>query len=170
MAIVREDHRSLDQILQFPHISRPGIGFKGRESFRRNLTDALSHAPGKDLHVVQDELRNVFASLSKRRQLDRKNVKTIIKITAELIVIDHFKEISVRGRDQPDVHFVSPAATQALEFLFLQNSQQFRLQRQRNIADLVQKERSLIRQFKAPHLLGDSSGESSPLMAKEFAL
>jgi len=168
-AIVREDHRSFDQVLQFPHIPRPRIGLKGRKRLGRNLIDALPHAPGKDLDVMQHEERDILGSLPERRQLDRKNVKTVVKIAAELIVIDHFRQISVRCRDQPDVHCVSPAAAQALKLLFLQNSEQFRLQRQRNIADLIQKKRPLVGQFKAPHLLREGSGECSPLMAKEFA-
>jgi len=70
---------------------------------------------------------------------------------------------------RPAVHLVSPAAAQSLELLFLQNAQEFRLQCQGNIADLVQKERSLVGHFEAPQLLGDGSRESSPLVAKEFA-
>jgi hypothetical protein len=64
---VREDHCALDQVLQFSHIPRPRIGLKGRQSFSRNLVDALSHASGKDLDVMQDERRNILASLPERR-------------------------------------------------------------------------------------------------------
>ncbi len=81
----------------------------------------------KTLDVVQDERRNILASLPERTATRSENVETIVKITAELIVIHHFRQISVRCRDQPDVHFVSPATAQSLELLFLQNSQQFRL-------------------------------------------
>lgn len=38
-----------------------------QQSFCRNLVDALSHAPGKDLDVMQDERRNIPASLPERR-------------------------------------------------------------------------------------------------------
>ena len=65
--IVGEDHCALDQVLQFSHIPRPRIGLEGRQSFCRNLVDALSHAPGKDLDVMQDERRNIPASLPERR-------------------------------------------------------------------------------------------------------
>lgn len=65
-------------------------------------------------------------------------------------MINHFREISVRCRDQPRVHLVCPAAAQLLELLFLQDLQEFRLQSQGNIADLVEKKRSLVGQLETP--------------------
>jgi len=43
------------------------------------------------------------------------------------------------------VHLVSPVAAKPLEFLLLQDPQQFRLQLQRDVAHFIQEERALIR-------------------------
>jgi hypothetical protein len=51
------------------------------------------------------------------------------------------------GCDQADVHLVGVAATQSFEFLLLQDAQQFGLKFQRNVADLVKKERAFVRRI-----------------------
>jgi hypothetical protein len=63
---------------------------------------------------------------------------------------------------------VSASAAQALELLFLQYSQQFRLQRQRNIADLVEEESAFVSQFETADPLRYGSGEGASLVAKEL--
>src|SRR5260370_24670676 len=64
---------------------------------------------------------------------------------------------------------MSPSAPHPLEFMFLQDTQQFGLQPRRNISDLIQEERSLVGQFEATDLLCDSAGKSASLMAKKLA-
>jgi len=51
---------------------------------------------------------------------------------------------------EANVYLVSPAAPQALEFLLLQDTQQFWLQWQRNVAHLVQEQRPLSANSKRP--------------------
>ena len=41
---------------------------------------------------------------------------------------------------------------------------------ERDVADLVQKQRALVGQFEPPDLLADGAGERAPLMAEQFAL
>ena len=74
----------------------------------------------------------------------------------------------MRGCDQADINLVSAVAAESLEFLLLQDSQQFRLKFQRDVADFVQKERTLVRQFKASSLLRDRSGECSLFVSEQF--
>src|ERR1700739_5096620 len=65
---------------------------------------------------------------------------------------------------------MGPRAAQTLELLLLQDTQELRLKRQRNISHLGQQERSLIGQFETANLLRDSAGKCALLMAKKFAL
>ena len=55
------------------------------------------------------------------------------------------------------------------KFLLLQDSQVLRLQFKRNIADLIQKQRSLVRQFESANSLGYGAGERTFLMPKQLA-
>jgi hypothetical protein len=61
-------------------------------------------------------------------------------------------------------------AAEALEFLLLQNAQELYLKLQRNFADFVEKEGSLIREFEAPELAGNRPCESAPFVAEKLAL
>src|SRR6185369_9088033 len=72
-------------------------------------------------------------------------------------------------RNQADVDVVRPAAAQTFELLLLQNPQQFRLQRQRNIAYLIEEQGPSIGHFEAADFLCNCSGESSLFVSKEFA-
>src|ERR1700722_18018228 len=74
------------------------------------------------------------------------------------------------SRDEADVNFVCPVTTESLEFLFLQYAQQFCLQFQRDVADLVEEERALVCNFKASCPLRDCPGECAFFMTEQFAL
>ena len=96
------------------------------------------------------------------------NIQSIVEVAAKLASIHHLRQITIRGSHQPNIHLVSPGATQALELLFLQYTQQFGLQRRRNIAHLVQKERAFVGQLETSNLLRDGSGECAFLVAKKL--
>jgi hypothetical protein len=51
----------------------------------------------------------------------------------------------------------------------LQHTQQLRLQRRRDVAHLVEKERAFIGHFEAPDLLSDGSGKSALLVTEHLA-
>src|SRR6185295_9809362 len=76
----------------------------------------------------------------------------------------------MRGCDEPDVDLVRLVAAESLEFLFLQHAEQLRLQLERNVADLVEKERALVGQLEAARFLCDRPGEGASLMTEQFAL
>ena len=72
-------------------------------------------------------------------------------------------------RDQPDVGADGLRAAKTLEFVLLKHAQQLGLQFRRNVADLVQEQRALVRQFEASDPLVDGAGESAAFMPEEFA-
>src|SRR5215469_5343533 len=76
----------------------------------------------------------------------------------------------MRGGDQTDVNPVRTVAAEPLEFLLLQDAQQFRLKFQRDIADLVQKKRPLVGQFEAPDFLRDGAGKRPFFVAEQLTL
>jgi len=69
-------------------------------------------------------------------------------------------QIAVGGSYYPDVYAVGSTVSETFELLFLQDSQQLGLQCQRNIANLIQKERSLVGELEAPDFLRGRSGKS----------
>src|ERR1700756_5564628 len=103
----------------------------------RYLFNTLSHAPGEYLYEVLDQLTYVLPTLPQGRNQDRKNVQPVIKITPEFMTRSHLGQIAMGSGNQTHVDAMGTAAAQALELLFLQNAQKFRLNDQRQIADFV---------------------------------
>src|SRR6266852_7864664 len=118
---------------------------------------------------MRDQGWNVFAALPQWWQKDGEHIQTIVEVTAKFASLHHLRQVPIRSSHQPHVHLVSPSAAQAFEFLFLQYAQQLGLQRRRNIAHLVEEERTFVGQLEAANLLRYGSGERALLVAKELA-
>ncbi len=84
-------------------------------------------AAAEILDEIADEQRHVFAAFAQRRNLNRKNVEAIVEIAAKFAVGDEAREVAIGGGDDADVDGLRAIAAEALEFLLLQNAQQFRL-------------------------------------------
>src|SRR5262249_44453809 len=82
----------------------------------------------------------------------------------------HLLEVAIGRGYQPGIRSDRSRTTEAFKFALLQDAQQLRLQLERNLADLVQKHRAAIRQFKAPHPLRDRTRERPLFVAKHLAL
>src|SRR6266446_8013764 len=117
---------------------------------------------------MSHEGRNVFAALTQRWQQDGEDIQTIIEIAAKFSTIHHLRQISIRCSNQPNVHLVSPRTPQPLELLFLQDAQQFGLQRRRNITDLIQEKCAFVGQLETADLLRYGSGEGAFLVSKKL--
>jgi len=87
----------------------------------------LPHPSRKYSDEMTNQLAYILPTLSQRRNRDRKNVQPIVKITAELITCNHVDQIAMGSGNQPHVDVMRAAAAKALELLFLQNAQKFRL-------------------------------------------
>src|SRR5579859_5227890 len=72
--------------------------------------------------------------------------------------------------DHANVHSVRTVATESLEFLLLQNSQQFGLKFQRDVPHFVKEEGAFVRELKTSRLLRNGSRECSPFVPKQLAL
>ena len=84
--------------------------------------------------------------------MDRKYLQPIIKVLSKCPLFDHRNQITMGGCNHPNIYLVRVVAPESFEFLFLQDSEQLRLKLQRDVAYFIQKESTLIRQFKAPSL------------------
>src|SRR5215469_893386 len=113
--------------------------------------------------------RNILAPLPQGRNLDRENVEPVEKILTKLVLPNHGSEIAMRRGNQPHVYLDRLRASETLELLLLDCPQQFRLEFQADIPDLIQKERAPVRQFKSAFSLDQSSSERPLLMTEQFA-
>ncbi len=76
----------------------------------------------------------------------------------------------MRRRDDPDVDAHGPRASEPLNLAFLEHAQQLDLHVEGQVADLVEKDRRVIRQFEAADLPGQRTGEGALLPAEQLAL
>ena len=75
------------------------------------------------------------------------------EILTEGAFLDSLAQVLVRRCDDTQIKFDVLQTAQPPERLFLQNAQQFGLQHQRNFADLVEEQRTLIGEFEDAALL-----------------
>ena len=66
------------------------------------------------------------------------------QILAELAFLDQRREIAVRGADHPDIDPLQLLHTDCLDLASLQHTQEFCLTGERQIADLVEKNRAAL--------------------------
>ena len=99
-----------------------------------------------------------------------KHIQAIIKVGAKLAVRDLLREVSIGRGHQANIHMDGARAAQPFEFVLLQNPQELGLQFERNIADLVEKQRAAMGQLEAADALRNGAGERALFMAEQFAL
>src|SRR5260370_34213605 len=102
-----------------------------------NALDLFSHPTSVLVGEVADEKRNVVTTFSQRRDIDRKNLQAIVKVTAKLLFHDHLTEIGIRSRQQSDIDPLCASTAQSFALLFLEHSEELRLQFERYIADFI---------------------------------
>ena len=86
------------------------------------------------------------------------------------MIRNHLLQVPVSRRHEPHVHFLCLCVAEALEFTLLESAQELRLQLERNIAHLVQKQRPLVGKLETADLLGDGARKGASLMSKKLAL
>ena len=128
------------------------------------------HRTGEPLHEEPDKRRNVLGSLTQRGDVDGKDVQAIVEIVAEALLLHQPGEVAVRRRDDADVHLDRARTAEALELLLLQDPQELWLQLERQLAHLVEEERTAVGELEATDLLGDRVGERAALVAEQLAL
>src|SRR5262245_55790279 len=122
------------------------------------------------LYEMSEQLGNVVPTIAQRRQHDRKHTKTIKQIEPEAAVGNFPLQIAVGGRDHPDVDTPRDIVAHPLELAFLQHAQQLHLEIERNLSDLVEKQRTAVGELKAADAVADGAGERSTHVTEELAL
>ena len=163
-----EKDGALDKIFELTNVAGPGVIDKCVHRFGGNVLDGFVQAAAEILHEVTNEQGHVFAAFAQRRNLNRKNIEAIVEIAAKFAVGDEAREVAIGGGHDADVDGLRAIAAEAFELLLLQNAEKFRLEFERNVADLVEKERAVIGELEAADFLIDRAGKSAAFVAEEF--
>lgn len=100
---------------------------------RRALIDEVANQP-----------RDILAAITQSRQMQGKYPEAVEQVTAKFFFFDRLYQIAIGGGDQAHVHPDRLRASQSLELVVLQNAQQFGLQFQWNLTNLVEQQRALV--------------------------
>src|SRR5215470_18543517 len=112
---------------------------------------------------------DVFASLSQRRKANRESVEPVIQIFTESAFFNGFSQVGVGDRHDAHIDSHGGRISDRLEFFLLQHAQQFRLAREREAVNLVEDDRSAVRQFETSLAILNRAGEGAFSVAEELA-
>ena len=118
-----KNHRSLDEILQLPHIAGPVIGLERFHGLRRDRLDAFLHPLGEFLSKVSDQQGNIFRALTQGRHRDRKDLEPVIEVAAKPLLLHHLTKIAIGCGEYADIDAYRPGASQSFELLLLEHAE-----------------------------------------------
>ena len=166
----REHDHALDEVPQLANIAGPWILDQQRQRIgRQTVKWPVVHA--RELrHKPAHENGDVVATLTKRREIDPQHVQAIVQVGAETTLLDMLAQRPVCRRHNAHIDGNRLPAANTRHFTLLEHAQQLHLRTRRHLANLVEKERAGISEFKTaqPALCG--TGERSLLMPEQLAL
>src|SRR3954454_25300461 len=112
----------------------------------------------------------VLRPLAQRRNSQLKLAEAMKEPLAEPSFSYSCLKVLVRGGNDADVNLDLAMSTEPAKRLPIQHAQQFHLPLQLQFADLVQKERSPVGEFKEPRFRRIGAAEGAFLVSEKFAL
>src|SRR5579875_822241 len=99
---------------------------------------------GEHAQEVVGKQRDIRASLAKRWQNNLHNVDPVVQVLPEATFGHLLSKVAVRGGDQTDVDRERLVATDAANFLLLENTQYLSLKPNAEVGDLIQEQRGAV--------------------------
>ncbi|MNP11419.1 hypothetical protein D3C76_1036040 [compost metagenome] len=147
--VVTKQGRPLQHITQLTDIARPGMLAEQDQSFIVEFMLAVE--------FFQDrfaERRHVVEPLAQGRYLNRQDIQAVIQVGSKLTPGHGCGKVGGGGGNHPHIALHHIVGTHRFVFLFLQHPQQFALQGQGHVADLIEEQRTALGnlQFARPPL------------------
>src|SRR5260370_16441152 len=168
MLCLAHNYRSLDDVLQFTNIARPGVGLKQIDTLFVHRLKALSCFPCVTIDEVRDQQGNIFCCVPERGDLNGKNVEPVKEVAPEHTLSDGGLQIAVSSRNHPDIGLDGSSSTDTFEFVFLQNMQERDLGLGRELSDFIEEDRAPFGQLKAPQAPLISPRHAPLLLSHQF--
>src|SRR5262245_12765190 len=165
----REDASTLDYIAKLTNVAVP---FRIRQQpFRagcqpdERLVETLREGANERCR----EVRNIFATIAQLRQSDFDNVEAVIQVVAEATGTNFSQQVPVGRGNQTNIDLPLFERSNALDLAFLEDAQELRLNRQRQLANFVQEQGAAIRGFEQACLVFRRTRESAANVSKQLA-
>ena len=127
-------------------------------------------APGSLFQKMRGQQRDVLLALAQGRHLDGEDVEPVIEVLPEAALLRVLLQVAVGGGDDADIDGARLLLADALILLLLQDAQELALEREGDLADLIEEERAAVGGFEAAGAVFDRAGEGAFDVAEELAL
>jgi hypothetical protein len=166
----RQQERPLEHIAELANVPGPLVFPKC--IFRRCIetTSSAAQLAGELLKQQGRKRGDIFRTIPQRGDSQRDGVDPEEEILPELLRRDQLRQAVVRRRDETHVDASRTDVAHAPEGLLLDDLEQFGLDDERHVADLVEKHGSAIGGFNQTDLRRGGARERASLIAKEFRL
>src|SRR5712664_3191986 len=159
-----------DDVAQLAHVARevivaPGLLRRFVQGERREL--GLLRV---ELAVMLEQQGAVLVHLAQRRYLDREHRQPVIQVGAEIPFPDFLAQVAVSGGNHPGTGETLLRLADALELAVLEHAQKLGLQLQGQLADLIEKQRSVARVFEIARFVLRRAGEGALGVAEQRRL
>lgn len=134
----------LDHVLQLPDIARPVVVIKDLPHLCRDVMDIGSEDPVVLVQEVLHQQVDVAAALPERRDVQVDDVEPVEEVGPKPSLYHQFFEIPVGGCNEPGIDLLGCVRAYGLETLVLYHPEELALQRQGQICDLVEEERTAV--------------------------
>src|ERR1700730_611944 len=148
------------------HIARPSVGHQLVQRSRAQPLDGKIILLRIERNEMFQEQRNVLAPLSQRRQRNCHRIDAIKQILSKPICVGKVLWSEIGGGYEPHVDRLRFVGAYGHDFAALERRQQFALQMQRHIADLVEKQCAAESCAEQANAILASVSESSASMAE----
>ena len=141
------DDSTLDDVLQLANVSGPVMALERvyRISGESKIFTALTLRVA--LHEVFREQRDVAIPVAKRRKLDACDVQTVKQVCAEVVVLHCSLESRIRTGNDASVERLLVRSTGSAKPPVLNDSEQLRLELERELRDFIQKDCAVVGDF-----------------------
>src|SRR5687768_1676681 len=116
--------RTLDRVLQLPHVPRPRMLGENPHRARRDTLRLETHARSVSLEKKERELGHIVGTLAQWGKRDRHDVDPVKKVRTEAAGRNVRLEIAIRCRDHPDIDGLRRVRADSAYLAFLERTQQ----------------------------------------------
>ena len=134
----------------------------------RELQSLFGELPAELLQKMIRQQQHVVPPFAQRRNRNRHGGNPEVQVIAKQLFLHLLLQIAVRGHHDSNVHVDRLRSPHPFESLFFQHPQQLRLNRQRQLANLVQKQRSAVRQIHFSHFARGRTRERALFVPKQL--
>ena len=166
----RQDDGAFGGMAQRADVARPVIiGQPRRQRSRHRRHRLVIFARVKPKEIIEQQ-HHVARAIPQRRQGDFDGIEAEQQIGAKPPFVGQRRCRHVGCRDDPHIEALRPVAAHRRYLALFKRGQQLGLQRQRQIADFIEKQRPAIGGLEPPDAVGPRVGEGALHMAEQFRI